>query len=358
MPCPAPILLIFHPGALGDGLLALTALRVLQTKFPGHCMIWIGHKELGDVYVDAHEVHQAYSFESLNFFADGAAKGLQQGLFSSLFGRCERAVGWMEDSGGIWRSWLRTLGINNLILRSPHDPSLQHDHMADRYVETLQPWFPTQQPCKPLKKNVDDERLLVFRQSKTVEQPGSSEERLIVLHPGSGSLHKCSPPALCANIVNGLMARPHRRVCLVGGPADRDSLRKVQGLLTHHEPTILEGLDLLSVGRYLQHARLFIGHDSGLSHLATRLGVPSVLLFGPTDPAKWAPRGKHVAVMRNSCQCVGKASIAQCIDKRCFSIPTNEVIAKAEEVLCGMNVSASREPLGCVEESPHVPCLG
>ena len=358
MSCSSPILLIVHPGALGDGLLALTALRELRNKFPGHCMIWIGHKELGDVYVDAHEVHQAYSFESLKFLPYGQAKGLRQGLFPSLFSRCERAVGWMADSDGIWRSWLRAVGIKNLILRSPHDLSLLNDHMADRYVETLQPWLPMPQACKSLKNNGDNEPLLVFRQSKTVGHLCSSEERLIVLHPGSGGPHKSSPPALCANIINGLMAQPYRRVCLVGGPADGDSLRKVQGLLNHHEPTILEGLDLLTVGRYLRHAGLFIGHDSGLSHLATRLGVPSVLLFGPTDPAKWAPRGKHVAVMRNSCQCMGKNSIDQCIDKHCFAIPTNEVIAKAEEILCGMNLSESREPLGCADESPHVPCLG
>lgn len=358
MPRSAPILSIFHPGALGDGLLALTALRALQTKFHGHRMIWFGHKELGDVFVDAHEVHQSYSFDSLNFLAYGGDKGLQQRLLPSLFGRCERAVGWLGDSDGIWRSWFGTVGIKHLILCSPHDPSLRYSHMADRYVETLQPWFPTQQVFNQLEKNLYDERLLVLPQSKTVGKSCSSKDLLIVLHPGSGSTHKCAPPALWANIVNGLMARPHRRVCLVGGPADTDSLRRVQSQLTHFQPTILAGLDLFSVGRYLQHAQLFIGHDSGLSHLAGRLGVPSVLLFGPTDPAKWAPRGKHVAVMRNSCHCMGKESIDQCIDKHCFSIPTNEVMTKAEELLCGMNASMSQALLGFVDESPHVPCLG
>jgi len=352
----APFLLIFHPGALGDGLLALTALRKLKATFPWHRMIWIGHKELGDVFVDAHEVHQSYSFDSLNFL--GGAKGLQQGQFPSLFDRCERAVGWMEDSDGIWVSWFKTMGISNFILRSPHDPSLSHVHMADRYVETLQPWFTTKQALNPLEKNWHDERLLVFSQSKMVEQSPSSKERLIILHPGSGSIHKCAPPALWAKMVDGLMVRPHRKVCLAGGLADTESLRNVQSLLTDLKPTILEGLDLHSIGKYLQQAQLFIGHDSGLSHLATRLGVPSVLLFGPTDPAKWGPRGKHVVVMRNSCHCEGKESIEQCRDKRCFSIPMNEVMAKAEELLCGMSASVSPPPLGCVDESPHVPCLG
>lgn len=358
MPSSAPILSVFHPGALGDGLLALTALRALQAKFPGHRMVWFGHKELGDVFVDAHEVHQSYSFDSLNFLAYDGNKGVQQRLLSSLFDCCERAVGWLGDSDGIWRSWFGTVGIKHFILCSPHDPSLRHSHMADRYVETLQPWFPTQQVCNQLDKNLNDERLLVLSQSKTGGKSWSSKDLLIILHPGSGSTHKCASPALWAHIVNGLMAQPHRRVCLVGGPADTNSLRRVQSLLTHFQPTILSGLDLLSVGRYLQHAQLFIGHDSGLSHLAGRLGVPSVLLFGPTDPARWAPRGKHVAVMRNSCYCVGKESIDQCKDKHCFSIPTNEVMTKAEELLRGMNASMFRAPLAFVDESPHVSCLG
>lgn len=341
----APILLIFHPGALGDGLLALAALRKLQTQFPKHRMIWIGHKELGDVFVDAHEVHQSYSFDSFNFLAYGGPKGIQQGRFPLLFDHCERAVGWMDDPDGIWRSWFKAIGIKNFILRSPHDRSLLHDHMADRYIETLQPWFNTQQGFNQLEKNLYDECLLAFRQSK-MKGHSSSRERLIILHPGSGSIHKCAPPDLWTNVVNGLMTRPHRSVCLVGGPADTDSLRKVQGLLTHLNPTILTGLDLLSVGQYLQKAQLFLGNDSGLSHLATCLGVPSVLLFGPTDPAMWAPRGKHVAVIRNACQCVGKESIAQCMGKRCFFIPRSEVMAKAEELLLfGMNASVSGAPL-------------
>ena len=353
----APVILIFHPGALGDGLLALTALRILRAHFPGHRLIWIGNKELGDVFVDSHEVHQSYSFDSLNFLAYGGTTGIQQGQFPLLFDHCERVVGWMEDSDGIWRSWFKAVGIKNLILRSPHDRSLVQDHMADRYVETLEPWFNMRQAFNQLEKNVHDKRPLAISPSKMMGQLALNE-RLIILHPGSGSIHKCAPPDFWANMVNRLVARPHQRVCLVGGPADRVSLGKVQDLLIDLKLTILTGLDLLSVGQHLQQAHLFIGHDSGLSHLATCLGVPSVLLFGPTDPGRWAPRGKHVVVMRNACRCVGKESIAQCVEKRCLFIPMNEVMAKAEELLWEMNGSVSRASLDYVDESPQVSCLG
>jgi ADP-heptose:LPS heptosyltransferase len=42
---------------------------------------------------------------------------------------------------------------------------------------------------------------------------------------------------------------------------------------------------------------VFVGHDSGLTHLAAALGRPTVAIFGPTDPEIWGPRGKHVTVV-------------------------------------------------------------
>jgi ADP-heptose:LPS heptosyltransferase len=45
---------------------------------------------------------------------------------------------------------------------------------------------------------------------------------------------------------------------------------------------------------------MFIGHDSGISHLAAAVGTPSLLLFGPTDPEIWAPVGEHVRILRAS----------------------------------------------------------
>ena len=341
--------MIFHPGALGDGLLALPALRALRKFFPRHRMIWFGHKELGSVFVNAHEVHQSYSFEELSFLGFSESADSQLGMIPSLFSRCERAVGWMEDSDGIWRSWLRRVGIKHLILRSPHDLSLRHFHMADRYLEILQPWFSMEQTSHEFDQCVRDEPVLVLDRATTAMRSCFFKEPLIVLHPGSGSPKKCAPPALLLNIIRGLTSpRPHCKLCLIGGPADEDTLRNVQGLLTHLEPIILEGLDLLSVGRYLTRAQLFIGHDSGLSHLAARLGVPSILLFGPTDPDKWAPRGTHVAAMRKCCLCLEKRSIAQCTDKCYFSFPVDEVVTKAEALLCGMQ---SSESLALVGES-------
>jgi ADP-heptose:LPS heptosyltransferase len=56
--------------------------------------------------------------------------------------------------------------------------------------------------------------------------------------------------------------------------------------------------DLYELARWLAQARLFVGNDSGITHLAAAVGTPVLALFGPTDPAVWAPRGPHVQVGR------------------------------------------------------------
>ncbi len=56
--------------------------------------------------------------------------------------------------------------------------------------------------------------------------------------------------------------------------------------------------DLYELACWLAKARLYIGNDSGITHLAAAVGTPVLALFGPTDPAVWAPRGSHVRVGR------------------------------------------------------------
>ena len=54
--------------------------------------------------------------------------------------------------------------------------------------------------------------------------------------------------------------------------------------------------NLYQLGLWLAKARLYIGNDSGISHLAAAAGTPVLALFGPTDPAVWAPRGPNVRI--------------------------------------------------------------
>ena len=295
-------LCIFHPGALGDGLLALKAVHVLKKQFPYHLVVWFGHKELGEVLVACQEVYQAYSFDDIHYLTSGKSDSCKDGFPADLFNSCERAVGWMDDSDGRWKGHFFEAGIETVIIRSPHDLTLQAHHMADRYLEILEPWLVGENGRSQLKNDFSEEAPLAFPGVGKSDTFGSSQGSLIVLHPGSGSPYKCTPSRVLATLASGLMAASGRKLCVVGGPADHESVCQLQAALSSMEIMILQEMDLLSMSRFIRKAHLFIGHDSGLSHLAAGLGIPSLLLFGPTDPSRWAPQGEHMVVTGNVCQ--------------------------------------------------------
>jgi ADP-heptose:LPS heptosyltransferase len=84
-------------------------------------------------------------------------------------------------------------------------------------------------------------------------------------------------------------------VAVLEGAADAEACAELRRLLP---PTVsaspFRHLSLPQAAALLQRCRLYVGNDSGVSHLAGRLGVPTAAVFGPTDPAVWRPLGPHV----------------------------------------------------------------
>jgi len=104
---------------------------------------------------------------------------------------------------------------------------------------------------------------------------------LAVIHPFAGSAKKRWPLACFRELARRLA--PHIAVEWCAGPQDElPGARRFE--------------DLYDLAGWLATARIYIGNDSGPTHLAAAVGTPVVALFGPSDPAVWAPRGPHVAI--------------------------------------------------------------
>jgi len=129
----------------------------------------------------------------------------------------------------------------------------------------------------------------------------------IAIHPGSGSPKKNWPLANWRALLRTLPSP----VLLIAGEAEGETWRSLAGedqtasnpggatgSNTQPCPALALNLPLEELIHRLSTCRLFIGHDSGISHLAAACGVPCILLFGPTDPALWAPPGPHVRVVQ------------------------------------------------------------
>ncbi len=118
-------------------------------------------------------------------------------------------------------------------------------------------------------------------------------ERFLAIHPGSGSPRKNWPAERFAAVLDSLaLPRPW---LLVEGPADAAAAAP---LAQRPGAVLTRGLGVRELGAVLARAGLFIGHDSGVSHLAAAWHAPTLTLFGPTDPARWAPVGPRVHVLR------------------------------------------------------------
>lgn len=103
--------------------------------------------------------------------------------------------------------------------------------------------------------------------------PTAKREDFVIIHPGASGPRKTWP--------------------LENFQAVAVQLRNVQWCV----PGKIE--DLYELACWISTAKLYIGNDSGISHLAAAVGTPVIAIFLATDPRIWAPRGEHVTVLQN-----------------------------------------------------------
>lgn len=117
----------------------------------------------------------------------------------------------------------------------------------------------------------------------------------IVLAPGSGAVAKCWPRARWLELAERLAAAG-RAVAVLVGPveAERDDPRAWPWRAA---VTFVAGLDTVALAAALANAAAYVGNDSGPTHLAAMLGVPTVAVFGPGDVQVFAPQGPCVEVV-------------------------------------------------------------
>jgi heptosyltransferase III len=88
-------------------------------------------------------------------------------------------------------------------------------------------------------------------------------------------------------------------VYLTLGPAD-ERLRSFAREAEKLDVAVVEGLSLSRLAALLSECQLYIGSDSGVSHLAALTGIPTLVIFGPTNPHVWGPRGPNVRIIREN----------------------------------------------------------
>lgn len=317
-------ILILHPGALGDILLAVPALRALSGRFPQHETVLVASAAVSRLLRECGLIDRWIPWEGqvcLGLFSEPSYLPKE---FQPWLNRCDLAVAWMEDKDGALGSLFQSTGVARVRIRSPFSPRLRGRHQSDRFLETLNETAGGIASEASVRVPL---HLLRRGQDCLDDLSISLEQSLVLVHPGSGSIHKCSEPKRMAWLIEGLQQKGMCPVILEG-PADREVVGQVRYCMT--QPVlVLRELDLSRLAGVLAQVTAYIGHDSGVTHLAALLGVRTIALFGPTDPHRWAPRGRHVTILRGEpCTCESWDAVKKCVDKPCLQVTLEEILVE------------------------------
>jgi len=267
--------LVIHPGALGDVLQAVPALRGLRAVAPAAPIIFVGQPRLGRLLVELGAAQQARAFDSFGLealFVDAPAPA----ALAEAVSRVKYVVSWFGSRDEPYRRRLHALAPRAVVAAPvPDDDTPVWRHL----LGTLAGW-----------DLAIPERVEPLRAPPLPAEggPTAAPRPPLVVHPGSGGDWKRWPAERFAEVIRALRHRRAFEVLVHQGPADAEAAQRLLTLLERDAGALLEP-ELPRLAAVLGAARAYLGGDSGVSHLAATVGAPSVVLFPPATRRRWAP---------------------------------------------------------------------
>jgi len=286
-------ILIVRSGALGDTILLLPTVHRLQAAFPQARLTLMGSRWAGQIVPMLESPCELLAFESPRFARLFAPDGWQDAP-PLLRGKDLAVIYTAEPRGAFVRNTERA--CRGAVIPWPVRPP-GGVHAACHLAAAVAAKVPAPHEL-PRPSVRPSQEAAASARAWLSERVGQGRGALVIVHPGSGSRSKCWPAPRFAQLIRALRRRT-ARVALLAGPADDESCGAVLSALSGGDaPPVARFENLEAVAALIACADAFVGNDSGVTHLAAAIGVPTLAIFGPTDPATWGPLGRTVAVVR------------------------------------------------------------
>src|SRR6266849_10087431 len=300
-------ILIVRPGAIGDTLLTFPVLKALREYYPNPHITFVSNANVLPLAVAFGLAEAVSDYGHVQWGELFSTTGIQTPAMREQLQDIDLAICWLRDTDGLVEGNLRAAGVRRVIVAPGRPAEGMHMHVVEYLAQTIgvsvgvkrgKEWDGSygRDSSRPSGRCPD---IPGRDESRPYEgfSPGRMESLRntpIAIHPGSGGAQKCWPTQRFATVIewlwslNGLRGDSHS-VLLLAGSADQERLHDILDSIGHPpEPDMLKVLlnaPLLEVAQQLQQCKCYLGNDSGLTHLAAMLGVPTVALFGPSDPA-------------------------------------------------------------------------
>ncbi len=249
------------------------------------------------------------------------------------FGGADIVFSFVVDKEKVLVNNLAALGAKNIVQYGPFPSPEGNVHIIDHFLRLLDR-LEIKYLDKIPKVYLNDKDTL-FSDKFIKNNIKNAENISVAIHPGSGSKQKCWPIEYFADLITWLRDEIRANVFVVSGPADYKIVERLK-LKLNGSISIVENLALPHLAAIIKRCNLFVGNDSGVTHLAAAVGVPTIVIFGPTNPAIWGPRGKIVKIIYKELQCkpCGGVESVNCASKDCLiNITVEDVIGEVKQVL-------------------------
>ena len=281
-------ILVIRGGAIGDFILTLPAIKLLRDRFPKAHIEILGYKHitaLAEKRFYAEAVRSLESGELGRFFAKDSELPAE---WANYFAGFDLILSYLFDPEGIFQTNAKRAGAKSFVTGpSKLDNSEHAAHQLARPMATL--GLHLADPAARLFPNDADRALANSLLTHSPNPP-------VVFHPGSGSETKNWPIENWKRLGDLLLAAGEN-LLIIEGEADEERVASLISAWDGRPVQFVKNLPLPQLAALLEGS-LFIGHDSGISHIAAAVGAQCLLLFGPTDPTIWAPANENVIVLR------------------------------------------------------------
>lgn len=309
---------VLHPGALGDVLLSVPALRMLRA--PGHELVLAAQPRIGKLLasldvVDRHAAFDTLGLEAL-FGEDAPPSRLRQFLAGA------RVVSWFGSGDDGFKRRLSALAPDAVVAASSPPPAaIVWQHLLASVGARSTADDPGLDAIGVSPPIVDEGRGLLTAAGWDGVRP------VVMLHPGAGAPAKRWPVEGFAEVAEALVDAFDVELVVHEGPADQEP---VAALRTRLRVPSLHLVDpaLEALAGAMRHARLWFGNDSGVTHLAAAVGSPVLALFAAVNLA-WRPWRRDAVVHVVSTDASSRTDV-------------DAVVAKAAALLAAREPHAAR----------------
>jgi heptosyltransferase III len=297
-------ILILHPGALGDIILSFPAIALLRKHHPGAQISLAANTDylapLARGYADRFLSLAALPLYVL--YSPEPPAGNQADFWKSY----ARIVSWTGHGDPDFVRNLRQIHPDARIASWRPGPS-EKEHVSRLFINTLGPELASKPGVAPARIHLSP--AVYERGIRWFADCGLlGGEPVVAIHPGAGSKGKRWPADRFINLARHLVIDKGQKLLIIEGPAEPGLAIQIQRALPPAKSILAESLPLELLAGVLEKCTAFVGNDSGIAHLAAGLAVPSIVLFGPTLPAHWAPLGNNVMVLHKPSGCLACAS--------------------------------------------------